>query len=195
MALLRCLALILLLLIANGCAPALPPAIERGFAWGSGDVTVPQLVRLIRRRRPRLAPAEAEYIATYLLTYGRQQDIEVRLLTAIVAVESAFDARARSRQGALGLGQLMPDTAHRLHVTRPLDVADNLAGTARLLRQLAEAWRGHPRMVELVVASYRAGLGQVKRWTKEGTTLPAYVQEYIGAVNLWYRAIEDARGL
>lgn len=190
--------LIVFLLTAIGCAPALRPIAGQpvlpGYNWPAGAVTVPQLARVIRRRRTSLNPGMAEQIATYLLTYARQQGVDVRLLAAIVSVESGFDPRARSRRGALGLGQLMPDTARRLKVTRPFDIADNLAGTARLLRQLADAWRGHPRMVELVVASYRAGAGQVERWLKGNIPLPVPILEYIGAVNRWYRALEEQIG-
>ena len=196
----RLTALVALAVLAGGCAPALRSVAERPAApvplmtaqLQPGDVQ--QLVRLMRKRRPALTAGMAEHIATYLLTYARQQGVDHRLAAAIVAVESGFDPQARSRAGALGLGQLMPDTARALKVTRPLDPAANLAGTIRLLRQLGDAWRGHPRMIELVTASYRAGLGQVQRWMAAGTPLPAYMREYIDAVNVWYRAVEEAKG-
>ncbi|PZX12442.1 transglycosylase-like protein with SLT domain [Palleronia aestuarii] len=79
---------------------------------------------------------------------------------ANIAVESAFDPRARSHVGAIGLGQLMPETAAVLGVD-PYDPQQNLHGSARyLLAQLARF--GSP---ELALAAYNAGPEAVARYS------------------------------
>ena len=57
-----------------------------------------------------------------------------QLLHAVIAVESDFDARAVSRKGALGLMQLMPQTARQLGVRDPFDPAQNIAAGAAHLK-------------------------------------------------------------
>lgn len=69
-----------------------------------------------------------------------------------IAIESAFETSARSRVGAIGLGQLMPDTARALGVD-PHDPAQNLRGSARYLLAQLERF-GAP---ELALAAYNAG--------------------------------------
>ena len=91
---------------------------------------------------------------------------------ANIAVESAFNPTALSRVGAVGLGQLMPDTARGLGVD-PADPVGNLHGSARyLLAQLARF--GSP---ELALAAYNAGPDAVAKYAG----VPPY-RETIGHV-------------
>ena len=81
------------------------------------------------------------------------------LLDALVQQESGYSATARSKAGALGLTQLMPDTAAGLGVTNPFDPAQNLNGGARYLKQQIDRFGdiGH------ALAAYNAGPGAVIR--------------------------------
>ncbi|MEQ8731640.1 MAG: lytic transglycosylase domain-containing protein [Marinovum algicola] len=93
----------------------------------------------------------------------RQVDLNARqwlaLFRANIAIESAFDVAARSDEGAIGLGQLMPNTARTLGVD-PEDPAQNLDGSARYL--LAQLQRfGSP---DLALAAYNAGPEAVARF-------------------------------
>ncbi|PZQ96154.1 MAG: lytic transglycosylase domain-containing protein [Cereibacter sphaeroides] len=74
------------------------------------------------------------------------------LFRANVAVESGFNPKARSPAGAIGLGQLMPDTAAALGVN-PYDPAENLHGSARYLLSQLEAFGA----TDLALAAYNAG--------------------------------------
>lgn len=86
--------------------------------------------------------------------------LDPALLTAMAAVESAFDERAVSPKGAGGLLQLMPDTAARFGVSDVFDPEQNVEGGARYMRWLLERFDGDTR---LALAGYNAGEGAVDR--------------------------------
>lgn len=91
---------------------------------------------------------------------GRRAGVSPALLHAVIATESAFDARAVSPKGALGLMQLLPQTAARFGVQQPFDPRENVQGGAQYLRWLADRFGGR---LELVLAAYNAGEGSVVR--------------------------------
>ena len=86
--------------------------------------------------------------------------VDPLLVEAIVACESAFDPNAISSAGAMGLMQLMPETARGLGVTDAFDSTQNLDGGTRHLATLLTAFGGDRR---LAVAAYNAGEGAVRR--------------------------------
>lgn len=81
------------------------------------------------------------------------------LFRSNIAVESAFNPGARSQVGAIGLGQLMPDTAEALGVD-PHDPEDNLRGSARYLLAQLESFGS----TELALAAYNAGPEAVRKY-------------------------------
>jgi hypothetical protein len=81
------------------------------------------------------------------------------LVYAVAAVESAFNPRAISSKGALGLMQLMPETATRFGVADAFNPDDNVMGGARYLRHLLDLFRGDLR---LALAAYNAGENAVR---------------------------------
>jgi soluble lytic murein transglycosylase-like protein len=93
-------------------------------------------------------------------TAAARHDLDPVLLTAVAAVESAFDPNAVSSAGACGLMQLMPRTAERFGVGDVFDAEQNVEGGARYLRWLLERFEGDP---ELALAGYNAGEGAVER--------------------------------
>ncbi len=117
--------------------------------------------RLALRHNPRLAPSEAWRIARALLDFGRRFDVDPRLVSALVVVESGFNPRAVSPAGALGLGQLMPEVARAVGVRQPFSIEENLYGTVRVLRGHLERFGYH--RVDLALAAYNAGSGAVRR--------------------------------
>lgn len=76
----------------------------------------------------------------------------VRLYRANIEIESAYDPQARSQAGAIGLGQLMPETARHLGVD-PHDWRENLDGSARYLAMMLAEFGD----VRLALAAYNAG--------------------------------------
>ena len=85
--------------------------------------------------------------------------VPVDLFLRLVQQESGWDQNAVSEKGALGLAQLMPDTARRLGVD-PADARQNLEGGARYLRQQYDRFRSW----RLALAAYNAGPDAVERY-------------------------------
>jgi len=92
--------------------------------------------------------------------YAEKYGIPKRLFRALVRAESNFNPKAVSRKGALGLCQLMPETARKLGVKNPFDPDENLNAGAKLLKRLYEKY-GNWR---LALAAYNAGEGAVDRY-------------------------------
>jgi soluble lytic murein transglycosylase-like protein len=90
-----------------------------------------------------------------------EHGIDPRLADAVVQVESGYDPRAVSRRGALGLMQLMPETARRLDVSNPFDPEQNVRGGMREFARLVNRYSGR---LPLALAAYNAGEGAVTRY-------------------------------
>jgi hypothetical protein len=82
------------------------------------------------------------------------------LARAIIQAESAFNYKARSRTGALGLMQLMPQTAERFGVLDPFDPRQNITGGTKYLRYLLDYFKGD---LPKTIAAYNAGEGAVDK--------------------------------
>ena len=96
--------------------------------------------------------------------YADKENLDARLICALIAQESGFNEKAQSAVGAQGLTQLMPKTAKELGVEDPLDAEQNIAGAARYLHTLYHAFRdSQPEdRHRLVLASYNGGIGRVR---------------------------------
>jgi soluble lytic murein transglycosylase-like protein len=85
---------------------------------------------------------------------AREHEIDQALLHAVITVESGYDPHAVSRRGAVGLMQLMPQTARRYGVRNIRDPAQNIQGGARYLRDLMGKFDND---LTLALAAYNAG--------------------------------------
>jgi len=92
---------------------------------------------------------------------AQAEGVDVHLARAIIQAESAFNYRARSKAGALGLMQLMPSTAERFGVLDPFDPRQNISGGVKYLKWLHGYYEGD---LHKVVAAYNAGEGAVNRY-------------------------------
>ena len=88
-----------------------------------------------------------------------REGVDPRLVRAVIQVESAFQARARSPKGALGLMQLMPGTARQYAVANPYDPGSNVQAGIRHLKTLLDRFE-----LSLALAAYNAGEAAVERF-------------------------------
>lgn len=107
---------------------------------------------------------------------GSKYNLDPALLKAIADAESSFNPNAASGQGAIGLMQIMPDTAQSLGVD-PRDPVQSILGAAQYLRTLIDDFQGNPR---LAIAAYNAGPGAVRKYNG----IPPYkeTQDYVQRV-------------
>jgi soluble lytic murein transglycosylase-like protein len=85
--------------------------------------------------------------------------VPARLVKALIQVESAFQPRARSNKGAMGLMQLMPETARQYRARNPYDPAANIEAGTRHLRSLLDQFE-----LPLALAAYNAGEAAVRKF-------------------------------
>jgi soluble lytic murein transglycosylase-like protein len=145
----------------NGFAPFDPKA--AGVALSS-DKAPPQMKAMIEQA-------------------ANENGVDPLLLDAVVATESSYDPRCRSRAGALGLTQLMPDNVKELGVKDPFDPMQNLQGGAKQLAQLIDKYPGRK---DLALAAYNAGPGAVAKYggIPPYTETQNYVKKVLGLYNL-----------
>jgi soluble lytic murein transglycosylase-like protein len=89
-----------------------------------------------------------------------QHGVSPAVVEAVMAVESSFNPRALSHKGAIGLMQLMPDTATRFGVKDAYDPAQNILGGTKYLSFLLKLFGGD---IDLACAAYNAGEQAVQR--------------------------------
>ena len=113
---------------------------------------------------------------------SRLHQVDPALVWAVIKAESAFNPYAVSPKGAVGLMQLMPETALSLRVSNRYNPEQNIAGGVRYLRYLLDLFQGD---VRLALAAYNAGEARVLR----RNTIPenAETREYVKRVLRFYR--------
>jgi soluble lytic murein transglycosylase-like protein len=121
--------------------------------------------------------------ARHIQAAAKATRLEPALIHAVISAESGYNPLARSRRGAAGLMQLMPDTARRYGVKNRLDPAQNIIGGARYLRDLIRLFNND---VQLAIAAYNAGENAVVR---AGYRIPPYQETmtYVPRVMTYYR--------
>lgn len=141
--------------------------------------------RALQRFNPSLPDDAALELAGATIEDANREGVDARLLVAVIAAESSWNPAARSRAGAIGLGQLMPGTAEGLGVDAG-DPLQNIAGAAHQLRVLIDRFGHGPGRYVLALASYNAGAGAVLRYG--GVPPYAETRAYVARVmRLWRR--------
>lgn len=142
---------------------------------------------VLRHINPQLPGWQSHELAKRVLSNAVRFKVNANLLVALVSVESAWHTHARSRVGAIGLGQLMPGTAAQLGVN-PHNAEQNLLGAARYLGGLLSKYVHRSNRYQLACAAYNAGPKAVARFG--GIPPYAETQRYVVKVMSAWRHIE-----
>ncbi len=157
----------------------------------------PQAINKAAQQAVAMMNASPTYLALQgqLAAASQSHGVDYALLRAVVATESAFDAKAVSPKGAVGLMQIMPATAQRYGVwSEPgSPIARKLTNPALNIQTgthyLADLLRLYGGETELALAAYNAGEGAVLR---AGKRIPNFreTQHYVKKVMAVYRVLQ-----
>ena len=137
----------------------LPPSYTKGQGLVLKHVGVGKVRLAVTSAEMARALKSPELIAL-VDEIAQAEGVDTYLARAIIQAESAFNYKARSKAGALGLMQLMPSTAQRFGVLDPFDPRQNILGGVKYLKWLHGYYEGD---LIRVVAAYNAGEGAVNR--------------------------------
>ena len=132
--------------------------------------------------------ADMQKYANIIQTASKAYGVEPSLVHAVISAESQYNPNAVSRTGAMGLMQLMPDTARRYGVQNMMDPTENIHGGVRYLRDLLDLFKGR---LDLAIAAYNAGENAVIR---SGRRIPPYeeTRHYVPKVLAFYRTFQKS---
>jgi hypothetical protein len=122
-------------------------------------------------------PESRRWVVELVHTLADWYQIDPRLVLSVIAVESNFQVKAQSPKAAMGLMQLIPQTAERFNVKNAYDASQNIRGGLKYLRWLLSYYRGD---VTLAVAAYNAGERAVDRY--KGVPPYAETRQYVKRV-------------
>jgi soluble lytic murein transglycosylase-like protein len=148
--------------------PEVPASVAAGEPQAPPDAAVAS-------RRPVAARAASPELSALIDTVAKDVRVSAALIHAVIAQESNFNPNAVSPKGALGLMQLLPQTASRFGARQAFDPHDNIKAGALYLRWLADRFDNR---LDLILAAYNAGEQTVVR---AGWQVPRYpeTQNYV----------------
>lgn len=130
-----------------------------------------------------LMPRINEAISNASKTYG----IDENMIRAIIKQESSFQPFALSTSGAMGLMQLMPETAKWLSVNEPYNIEQNIMGGTRYFKEQLNTFGS----VELALAAYNSGPNNVRKYN--GIPPISQTQNFVKNVLRYYRQYIEAQ--
>jgi soluble lytic murein transglycosylase-like protein len=126
------------------------------------EVPYPEPETAANEAQAKKDPLENDAAAPYraiIDKFATEQGVDSRLVKAVIQVESAYRQRAVSRKGAMGLMQLMPETARQYAVADPYDARSNIEAGIKHLKSLLQRFP-----LALALAAYNAGEAAVERF-------------------------------
>ena len=124
----------------------------------------------------------SDELNTYFKEAADLYNVDVKLLKAIAKAESNFNPSDTSSAGAMGIMQLMPNTAKGLGVTNAYDARECIMGGAHYISDKIKAYDGD---ITLALAAYNAGSGNVKKYggVPPFTETQNYIKKVLGYYN------------
>jgi soluble lytic murein transglycosylase-like protein len=184
----RFLACAVVILMANSASAVLAEVQLYGYVRPTGRVNLTNIptnerVAAIRgKARYHIGVADLE-LEQAVSRAAQQHHVQPALLLAVMKAESSFNPTVVSKAGAVGLMQLIPETAIRHGVRNLYDTNENVIGGAKHLRYLLDRFHGN---IRLALAAYNAGERKVDRYRQ----IPPYkeTQDYVKKVLVYYRS-------
>ena len=140
-------------------AGGLPDGSPRLTSVVRADPRTGKLVRVVRKAEGHAQNSSVLFSAT-VERIAAEQAIPAELIHSVIKAESNYNPFAVSPKGALGMMQLVPETARRFGVSNTFDVVENIQGGARYLKYLLDLYKGN---YPLTLAAYNAGEAAVAR--------------------------------
>ena len=146
----------LLLILATPAAADIYVYVDRdGVMHFTNAPTTSDYQVYLKERPKRQGPTLDDHrFDRYIDEAATLHGLEVPLLKAVIRAESAFDPKAVSKKGAMGLMQIMPENLESFRVFDPFDPWQNIMGGARYLKSLIQRFDGQ---LPLALAAYNAG--------------------------------------
>jgi len=141
-----------------------------------------------RQRRLATRPVTpTPAILAWIERYAGEGDVDPQLVQAVMQAESGYNPRALSAKGAIGLMQLMPDTARLLAIDDPWDPEQNVRGGVLYLKRMLDLFSGD---LEFALAAYNAGPNAVL----DNAGVPPYAEtrDYVRRVLCLYEGECDS---
>ncbi|MDM8514689.1 lytic transglycosylase domain-containing protein [Desulfobacterales bacterium HSG16] len=117
---------------------------------------------------------------------SKKYGVSFSLVKAIIMTESAFNPRAVSKKGAVGLMQIMPQNFKTLKITDPFDPYQNIMGGTMYFKGLLKRFNGK---LSFALAGYNAGPNRVDQYNG----IPPYAETrgYVKKVMRYYRVLKS----
>ena len=134
-------------------------------------------VSKIKQPDPVIPGSKSHNIENVINEASKKYKVDSKLIHSVIRAESDFNPDCTSSKGAMGLMQLMPDTAKDLGVERPYDISENVMGGTNYLKTLLDRYEGN---TDLALAAYNWGMGNLER---NPENLPRETRDYIAKIN------------
>ncbi|MDQ6823826.1 MAG: lytic transglycosylase domain-containing protein [Candidatus Eremiobacteraeota bacterium] len=150
------------------------------------------ITRIVLLTNHRIAPIDALRLAGACVGAAHKQGLLPEFLAATVLQESAFDPRALSAAGAVGIAQFMPETA-RSYGVNPYDPFDAIRGAASLIGSYQRVYASrYPNSYAAALAAYNAGPGAVSAY--HGVPPYPETRQYVTDIyERWARILSQER--